>query len=112
MRYLRKEIYCRDVDLFVQAAHVGGRFSPLGPLGIAGLVARNEIIQSAQSGRSIGQRFRSGIDYLTSPDLGRCFLARFEQSYFPNPDFTLLLGPFQNAIYHDRLPAPLRIPER
>jgi hypothetical protein len=38
-------------------------------LNIAGLVARYEIIESAQSRQSISEHFGSGIDYLTAPDL-------------------------------------------
>ncbi len=45
------------------------RRSALGPLGTAALVARNEVIESPQSSQSICERFRSGIDYLTPPDL-------------------------------------------
>ena len=38
-------------------------------LSLADLVARYEIIESPQSSQSIFERFRSGIDYLTPPDL-------------------------------------------
>ena len=49
---------------------------------------------------------------LPRPTSDVVFLPKSEQCYFPNPDSMLLLGPFQNFIYHDQLRAFLRMSSR